>query len=105
MKIYKGQYGFSTSAFGKNQTTGETIKHYVNVQFKKGTEPEDAIEGNLFFEDRNGNKRPCFLTSYFKKDGTTETKLVIMGEVKNNDYKMYGNPTPTVNNEELDLPF
>lgn len=89
MKIFKGQYGFSTSAFSKNAEDGTENKLYINVQFKKGTEPigKETIEGKLFFRNNEGEERECFLSSYKKKDGTVSPKLIIMEP----GYKHIGN--------------
>lgn len=108
MKIYKGQYGFSTSANSKT-TDGKAIKHYISVQFKKGTEPSGELEGNLIFKDSNGVERPCFLSSYEKKDGSVATKIIIMGgeQEKSVQTNMWGGQTPRYNGQPLDedLPF
>lgn len=107
MKIFKGTFGWSTSAFSKNQNDGTENKLYVNVQFKKGTEPVvDSIEGNLFFRDKDGNERPCFLSSYQKKDSSIAPKIIIMGnETHKSENAMMGGNTPTVDGDQLDLPF
>lgn len=102
MKIYKGQYGYSTSAHSKNKD-GSTIKYYINVNFKKGTEPGDVLEGNLIFKDKLGNERPCFLTSYLSSKNEVMPKLVIMGG-DGEQTKMFGS-SPKLNGEDIDLPF
>lgn len=77
MKIFKGKYNWSTSAHSKNQDGSEN-KCYLDVQFKKGTEPSEDIEGDLIFRDELGAERKCFLSSYLKKDGTIVPKLVLL---------------------------
>ena len=80
MKIFKGQYGWSTSAHSKNQD-GTQNKVYVDTQFPKDEEPMgDYIEGKLIFRTTEGKEKECFLSSYKKKDGTTPIKLVILGK-------------------------
>ena len=81
MKIFKGKYGFSISANSKNQD-GTENKCYLDVQFKKGYEPLNDLEGNLIFEEKTGARRNCFLSSYRKKDGTVIPKLVVMPETE-----------------------
>lgn len=89
MKIYKSQYGWSTSAHSKN-VMGEQVKCYVDVNFKKGEEPlVNDIEGKLIFRQDDGSERECFLSSYEKKTDSgkiTIPKLIMMGKViKKND--------------------
>ena len=97
LRVYKNQYGFSTLA--KN---GED-KMYVQIQFKKGTEPTtdktDIIIKNAFF------------SMYKNKQGLSFPKLVIM------EYEIEGQKTDEqieregIQNEqyydtfESDLPF
>ena len=105
MKIFKGQFGWSTSAFSKNPEDKTENKLYVNVQFKKGTEPIlDTLEGDLIFREKSGNERPCFLSSYKKKDNSVAPKLIIMGNETHKSEMMGGN-TPTINEEQIGLPF
>ena len=91
MRIYKGQYGWSTSAHSKN-VMGEQIKCYVDVNFKKGEEPMlDEIEGKLFFRQDDGSERECFLSSYEKRNGDGKIampKLVMMGKMGTPTKKM-----------------
>lgn len=83
MKIYKGKYGWSTTAHSKSMM-GEQIKCYVDVTFKKGEEPlMDEIEGKLIFKGDDGTERDCFLSSYEKRNGEEKVvvpKLVMMGK-------------------------
>lgn len=97
LRVYKNQYGFSTLA--KN---GED-KMYVQIQFKKGTEPNtdtaDIIIKNAFF------------SMYKNRQGLSFPKLVIM------EYEIEGKKTDEqieregIQNEqyydtfELGLPF
>lgn len=78
MKIFKSKYNWSVSAHGKS-LDGQEQKAYVDVQFPKGNEPEgDYLEGDLYFRDVFGRENKCFLSSYKKKDGTTQIKLVFL---------------------------
>lgn len=78
MKIFKGNYGWSTSAHSKNPD-GTDNKVYVDVQWPKDEEPlGDVVEGKLILRQEDGTERECFLSSYRKKDGTTPIKLVVL---------------------------
>ena len=77
MKIFRSRYGFSTSAHSRDRE-GNEIKHYVDVGFLKGEEPEGDIEGNLVLKTPDG-ERACFLSCYRKGDGSVATKLVVLG--------------------------
>ncbi len=80
MKIYKGQYGWSTSACSKDNV-GNEIKLYPTVQFPQNDEPFlENIEGKLWFEQEGGPRRECFISSYRKKDGTIVPKIVMSSE-------------------------
>lgn len=83
MKIYKSQYGWSTSAHSKN-VMGEQIKCYVDVNFKKGEEPlMESIEGKLIFREDDGSERECFLSSYEKRMDSGKImipKIIMMGK-------------------------
>lgn len=77
MKIYKGQYGWSTSAHSKTKD-GKSIKCYVDVQFAHQSEPLlEEVEGKLIFRQEDGTERECFLSSYEKK-GIPIPKIVMM---------------------------
>ena len=77
MKIYvnKSQYGWQTQA--KN---GEN-KMYIDVQFKKGKEPEEQF---LRIDIKDG-----FFSTYKNKQGLPKPKLVIMEyeKISKEDYK------------------
>lgn len=76
MKIFKGNYGWETVAYSKNQD-GSECKVYVDTQFPKDEEPiEDLLEGELIFRTKEGVEKKCFLSCYAKRDGTTPVKLV-----------------------------
>ena len=64
LRVYKNQYGFSTLA--KN---GED-KMYVQIQFKKGTEPSTDTT-DIIIKD-------AFFSMYKNKQGLAFPKLVIM---------------------------
>ena len=64
LRVYKNQYGFSTLA--KN---GED-KMYIQVQFKKGFEPE-VEKADIVIKDG-------FFSMYKNKQGLAFPKLVIM---------------------------
>ena len=77
MKIFKGKYGWSTSAHSKDKD-GNEVKCYVDVNFKKGTEPiVEPMEGELIFRESNGNEWPAFFSSYMKQN-VPLPKLVLM---------------------------
>ena len=73
LRVYKNQYGFSTLA--KN---GED-KMYVQIQFKKGTEPT-ADTADIIIKD-------AFFSMYKNKQGLAFPKLVIM------EYEIEGQKT------------
>ena len=82
--VYNGQYGFSTLA--KN---GED-KMYIQVQFKKGTEPTgDSARIDI---------KEGFFSMYKDKNGLAKPKLVVM------DYQIEGE-TATTTEYGDDLPF
>lgn len=116
MKIFKGNYGWSTSAHSKNQDGSEN-KVYVDVQWPKGDEPmTDVVEGKLFFRSDDGTEKECFLSSYRKRDGSTPVKIVVLGKKRitfeqtsltGTDRDVLGH-YPTDNKVEIDvdeLPF
>lgn len=75
MKIFKGKYGWSTSAHSKN-VMGEQVKCYMDVTFKKGEEPLiEEVEGKLYFRQDDGSERECFISSYEKR---SENGKVVM---------------------------
>ena len=76
MKIYKSKFGWSTTAHSKTMD-GDKVECYLDVQFKKGFEPDTDIEGELYFKEKDGTLRPCFLSSYAKQDGSVKPKLVL----------------------------
>ena len=77
MKLFKGKYGWSTSAHSKDKD-GNEIKCYLDTNFKKGTEPViDSIEGELIFREDNGKEWTAFFSSYMKQN-TALPKLVLM---------------------------
>lgn len=80
--VYNGQYGFSTLA--KN---GED-KMYIQVQFKKGTEP---MGDSARIDIKEG-----FFSMYKDKNGLAKPKLVIME---------YTEETATTTEYGDDLPF
>lgn len=78
MKLYRNEYGWSTSAKGK-ELNGTEIKNYMGISFKQGSEPiGDSLEGKLIFRSEDGTEREGFFSSYRKKDGTVLPKLVLM---------------------------
>lgn len=84
MKIFKGNYGWSTTAHSKTKE-GKELKNYVDVSFAKKSEPQNynEVEGTLTFRSRGGVEYDCFFSSYEKK-GLIVPKLVLMpkGETK-----------------------
>ena len=77
MKIYQGKYGYQTTAHSKD-LGGNENKCYIDVQFKRGTEPQTEIEGDLFFKGNDGTVRKCFLTSYRNRNGEVKPKLMVL---------------------------
>lgn len=77
MKVFKGKYGWSTSAHSKDKD-GNEIKCYLDVGFKKGYEPiSEPLEGELIFRDSNGKEWPAFFSSYVKQNQSVP-KLMLM---------------------------
>lgn len=78
MKIFKSQYGWSTTAHSKSKD-GEQMRCFMDCQFKRDEEPiGDEIEGELIFRGADGTERNCFFSSY-PKQGVMIPKLVLMG--------------------------
>ena len=76
MKIFKGNYGYSFLAKGKEDEKGT----FVSVQFPKEENIlSEEIDGKLYFE-HDGIKRDCFVTTYPKKDGTFGIKIVMSAD-------------------------
>lgn len=85
MKIFRGKFGWSTSAHSKAKD-GSKIEHYIDVGFRKGSEPDDDdLEGDLVFKTKDGSEIPCFLSCYVKKDGSKVTKLVLLDTQSDSD--------------------
>ena len=84
MKVFKGKYGWSTPAHFNTQM-GNAVKNYIEVAFKKGTEPETELEGELIIRQPDGTERPCFLSGYKKGTGEIVPKLVILAPTKFGD--------------------
>lgn len=78
MKLFKGNYGWSTTAHSKTKD-GKELKCYVDTQFAKKSEPTtyNEVEGKLIFKTRGGNEFECFFSSY-EKQGMVVPKLVLM---------------------------
>ena len=77
MKVFKGKYGWSTSAHSKDKD-GNEIKCYLDVGFKKGYEPiSEPLEGEIIFREPNGKEWPAFFSSYVKQ-GQSVPKLMLM---------------------------
>ena len=95
------------SAVKRNQANAETEPLYINFLFKKGTEPQgETIEGDLFFIDRNGDKRMVlpFINEY---NGNKRIEFRIMGgQAKvENSLPFYEEPKKDVALDPEDLPF
>lgn len=89
MKIFKGQYGWSTSAHSTNKN-GEKIRCFLDCQFKRGEEPiGEDVEGTLIFRGMDGQERECFFSSYVKQ-GVAMPKLVLMRKAKNKQQTLTG---------------
>lgn len=112
MKIFKSQYGWSTSAHSKNKDGSEN-KVYVDVQFPREEEPtEESIEGKLIFKAKDGKETECFLSSYKKKDGSTPIKIVMLREPRQiqqsltgTDRDVLGHIDNNIHIESDELPF
>lgn len=78
MKIFKGNYGWSTTAHSKTKD-GRELKCYLETQFAKKSEPMtyNEVEGKLIFRSRGGVEYDCFFSSYESK-GNVVPKLVLM---------------------------
>lgn len=77
MKIYKTEYGWSTSAHGKAKD-GSKIECYLEANFKRDHEPlEKEIEGELIFKEKNGKEWRVFPSSFIKK-GNPVPKIVLL---------------------------
>lgn len=77
MKIYRSRYGWSTTAHSKNKD-GSQVQCYIEVGFRKDAEPHEDLEGEMIFRTKDGEERPCFLSSYKKGDGSVVPKLVVL---------------------------
>ena len=105
MKIYKGQYGWSTSAHSKNKDGSEN-KVYVDVQFPKGQEPTgETIDGKLIFKSNDGKETECFLSSYLKKDGTKPIKIVMLGKEKQIQQTLTGDGRDVLGHYDSNITF
>ena len=93
MKVYRGQYGWSTTAHSKTKE-GEEIKYYLDAQFKQGTEPKQDIEGELIFREKGGKEWKAFFSSYLRK-GVPTPKIVLLPTMQEQ--------TPLVDNNDKDL--
>lgn len=113
MKVFKGNYGWSTTAHSKNKE-GKELKCYVDMQFAKSSDPNgNETEGDLLFRTKDGREYSCFFSSYEKK-GIITPKLVLMpmkqeqtALVGNDRRDMFGHKQE-INDEEIDsdaLPF
>ena len=77
MKVFKGNYGWSTTAHSKNKE-GKELKCYVDMQFAKSSYPDgNETEGDLLFRTKDGREYSCFFSSYESK-GNVVPKLVLM---------------------------
>ena len=79
MKIFKDKFGnWETTAHFHTQT-GAPVKNYLEVGFKKGSEPAgDSYEGELILRSPDGTERPCFFSGYKKKNDEIVTKMVVL---------------------------
>ena len=77
MKLFKGNFGWSTTAHSKTKD-GKELKHYFDVSFAKVCEPEtNELDGDLIFRTKDGKEYSCFFSS-FEKKGLIEAKMVMM---------------------------
>lgn len=70
LTIYSNQYGYSALCKNKTQS-GEELKYYLNVQFKRGLEPVNEVT-NMTISDG-------FFSCYKDSNGNIKPKLVVMG--------------------------
>lgn len=97
LRVYKNQYGFSTLA--KN---GED-KMYVQIQFKKGTEPTtdttDIIIKDAFFslfKNKQGLAFPKLVIMEYEIEGQKADEQIEREGIQNEQY---------YDTSELNLPF
>lgn len=101
-------YGYYSTIKSKDKN-GNEVTAFMNINFKKGTEPESkSIQGELYFIDEFGDKRKAFFNAYKRNDGTVQPGLVLMGversrERYSNQEKEQKDSTLVINPE--DLPF
>jgi hypothetical protein len=78
MKLFRGNFGWSTTAHSKTKD-GKELKCYMDTQFAKKCEPQNynEVEGKLIFRSRGGIEYDCFFSSY-EKQGLVIPKLILM---------------------------
>lgn len=72
-------YGYYSTIKSKDKN-GNEVTAFMNINFKKGTEPEEkSIQGELYFIDEFGDKRKAFFNAFKKNDGSTAVGLFLLG--------------------------
>lgn len=103
-------YGWYTKVISKDINTNAERIAYINFSFKKGCEPTNlndkgSYEGELYFIDKDGNKRKVFpIANEYSGIRTVEFKLL---EIEDNS-KFGGSRSDSaksVNIEQEELPF
>lgn len=80
MKIFKNQsktgegFYYSTTFYDKAQD-GTESKKYVNINFQRGLEPSDNLDGEFVFKAADGQEYDVMLKAFTKQDGTVEPKF------------------------------
>lgn len=83
MKLFKDKYGNWETTAHFTTPTGAQVKNYLEVAFKKGSEPVgNDYDGELILRSPDGTERPCFFSGYKKKTGETVMKMVVLMPTK-----------------------
>lgn len=80
MKIWKNESKFRsgfyyTTNFYDKTMDGEELRRTVNIDFQKGLEPDDNLEGDLYFRTNDGKEYLVLCKAFKKNDGTIEPKF------------------------------
>lgn len=108
-KKQKG-YGWYAKVISKDMNTNAERIGYINFSFKKGDEPTNlndkgSYEGELYFIDKQGNKRKVFpIVNEYSGIRTVEFKLL---EIENNSNfgGSRADSSKSLNIETEELPF
>lgn len=85
----KKGYGWYSKVSSKDMQSNEEISTYINFSFKKDCEPNvDALEGDLYFIDKQGIRRKVFpVARDYKGNKYVEFKIL---DYEGQDSKMMG---------------